>query len=76
MKEKENGKENKKKKQDKKNEPIDEAEVRVNKELEKVAAYQARAAKRMNKQKKIRTVVENDYHSMDKKSNSLFFFEF
>ncbi|XP_051174595.1 probable ATP-dependent RNA helicase DDX27 [Leptopilina boulardi] len=67
LKEKENGKENKKKKQDKKNEPIDEAEERVNKELEKVAAFQARAAKRMNKQKKIRTVVENDYHSMDKK---------
>lgn len=43
----------------KKNEPKkDTAEDRAKKELEKIAAYQARLAKRSNKQKKIRAVRE------------------
>lgn len=43
------------------------AEDRAKKELEKIAAYQARLAKKKNKQNKIRTVVENDKFSSNRK---------
>ncbi|XP_003490948.1 probable ATP-dependent RNA helicase DDX27 [Bombus impatiens] len=45
------------------------AEDRAKKELEKIAAYQARLAKRKNKQNKIRTVVENDKFSSNRKAS-------
>lgn len=44
------------------------AEDRAKRELEKIAAYQARLAKKKNKQNKIRTVVENDKFSSNRKS--------
>lgn len=37
------------------------AEDRANKELEKIAAFQARLAKKKNKQKKLRTVVDDKF---------------
>lgn len=58
----------KKAKKKKEQEKIDPAEARANRELEKVAAYQARLAKKMNKPKKIRAVVEdNERRSFNKK---------
>ncbi|XP_033203938.1 dead-box helicase Rs1 [Bombus vancouverensis nearcticus] len=45
------------------------AEDRAKKELEKIAAYQARLAKKKNKQNKIRTVVENDKFSSNRKAS-------
>jgi ATP-dependent RNA helicase DDX27 len=39
---------------------LDPAEERAIKELNKVAAYQARMTKRNNRQKKIRTVIEEN----------------
>lgn len=51
--------EEKAKKAKKKAPEIDPAEERAMKELNKVAAYQARIAKRSNKQKKIRTVLDD-----------------
>ncbi|XP_015429519.1 PREDICTED: probable ATP-dependent RNA helicase DDX27 [Dufourea novaeangliae] len=52
--------EEKKKKKGSKEPKKETAEDRANKELEKIAAYQARLAKKKNKQKKIRTVVEDN----------------
>ncbi|XP_068985117.1 probable ATP-dependent RNA helicase DDX27 [Bombus flavifrons] len=45
------------------------AEDRAKKELEKIAAYQARLAKKKNKQNKIRAVVENDNFSSNRKAS-------
>ncbi|XP_029041188.1 probable ATP-dependent RNA helicase DDX27 [Osmia bicornis bicornis] len=45
------------------------AEDRANKELEKIAAFQARLAKKKNKQKKLRTVVDDKF--MTNKRGSL-----
>ncbi|XP_015586769.1 probable ATP-dependent RNA helicase DDX27 [Cephus cinctus] len=56
---------------DKKKGPKKEtAEDRVNKEMEKVAAYQARLAKKKNKLKKIRTVLDDDVRGASKKVSS------
>lgn len=53
------------------NEPKkDTAEDRAKKELEKIAAYQARLAKRSNKQKKIRTVMDENDRNFTKKGIS------
>lgn len=58
------------KKKNKSKEPKKEtAEDRAKKELEKIAAYQARLAKKKNKQKKIRTMVENDNFAGNKKAS-------
>ena len=54
-----NAVEGKKNKFKKKAKQMDPAEERAMKELNKVAAYQARLAKKNNKQKKIRAIVEN-----------------
>ncbi|CAL7938635.1 unnamed protein product [Xylocopa violacea] len=43
------------------------AEDRAKKELEKIAAFQARLAKKQNKQKKIRTVVEDNKFTSNRK---------
>ncbi|KAK0181624.1 hypothetical protein PV327_003894 [Microctonus hyperodae] len=48
---------------------LDPAEARVNRELEKVAAYQARLAKNNNKLKRIRTVVDDDINRRGSKTN-------
>ncbi|XP_060828935.1 probable ATP-dependent RNA helicase DDX27 [Bombus pascuorum] len=45
------------------------AEDRAKRELEKIAAYQARLAKKKNKQNKIRAVVENDKFSSNRKAS-------
>lgn len=43
----------------------DTAEDRAKKELDKIAAYQARLAKKSNKQRKIRTVIdESNYNTV------------
>lgn len=56
------------------NEPkVDTAEDRAKKELEKIAAYQARLAKKSNKQKKIKTVVDEDKRDFTKKSTISYF---
>ncbi|XP_043277330.1 probable ATP-dependent RNA helicase DDX27 [Venturia canescens] len=60
----ENAKKTKKKK---KPTEAETAEDRANKELEKVAAFQARMLKKKNKMKKIRTMVDDDYRSSVKK---------
>ncbi|XP_033218592.1 probable ATP-dependent RNA helicase DDX27 [Belonocnema kinseyi] len=57
----------KEKKLKKKKEPVDPAEERINKELEKVAAYQARLAKKTNRQKKIRAMVDEKGRPNEKK---------
>lgn len=49
----------KRKKQNKKKQEVDPAQERIDKELQKVAAYQARLAKKSNRMKKIKTVVDN-----------------
>ncbi|KYQ60175.1 putative ATP-dependent RNA helicase DDX27 [Trachymyrmex zeteki] len=50
------------------NEPQkDTAEDRAKKELEKIAAYQARLAKKSNRQKKIRTVIDENNRDFAKK---------
>lgn len=55
------------------NEPKkDTAEDRANKELEKIAAYQARLAKKSNRQKKIRTVVNENNRDFTKKGIILY----
>ncbi|XP_025993179.1 probable ATP-dependent RNA helicase DDX27 [Solenopsis invicta] len=55
-------------KKKKQNEPKkDTAEDRARKELEKIAAYQARLAKKSNRQKKIRTVTDENNHNFAKK---------
>lgn len=46
----------------------DTAEDRAKKELEKIAAYQARLAKKNNRQKKIRTVMDENNSDFVKKS--------
>lgn len=46
------------------------AEDRAMKELEKIAAVQARLAKRKNKQKKLRTVVDDDHFTANKRGSS------
>jgi len=46
----------------------DTAEDRAKKELEKIAAYQARLAKKNNRQKKIRTVTDENNRDFAKKS--------
>ncbi|KAK0088661.1 hypothetical protein PV325_011080 [Microctonus aethiopoides] len=62
--------ENKAKKPKKKPErKLDPAEARANRELEKVAAYQARLAKNNNKLKRIRTVVDDDINRRGSKTN-------
>lgn len=62
--------ENKAKKPKKKPEQkLDPAEARANRELEKVAAYQARLAKNNNKLKRIRTVVDDDINRRGSKTN-------
>lgn len=59
---------NEKAKQAKKKNPKKEtAEDRVNKEMDKVAAFQARLAKRQNRQKKIRSVVDDSVYESNKK---------
>jgi len=51
------------------NEPKqDTAEDRAKKELEKIVAYQARLAKKSNKQKKIRTIMDENNRDFTKKS--------
>ncbi|XP_015519416.1 probable ATP-dependent RNA helicase DDX27 [Neodiprion lecontei] len=54
-----------------KNPKKETAEDRANKEMDKVAAFQARLAKRNNKQKKIRSVVDDDMYVSSKKQGSL-----
>lgn len=50
------------------NEPKkDTAEDRARKELEKIAAYQARLAKKSNRQKKIRTVMDESNRDFARK---------
>ncbi|GAB1870099.1 RNA helicase [Camponotus japonicus] len=49
------------------NEPKDTAEDRAKRELEKIAAYQARLAKKSNKQKKIRVVMDEYNRDFTKK---------
>ncbi|KMQ89020.1 putative atp-dependent rna helicase ddx27, partial [Lasius niger] len=52
------------------NEPKkDTAEDRAKRELEKIAAYQARLAKKSNKQKKIRVVMDEHNHDFTKKGS-------
>ncbi|XP_076762063.1 dead-box helicase Rs1 [Xylocopa sonorina] len=46
------------------------AEDRAKKELEKIAAFQARLAKKQNKQKKIRTVADDDKFTSNRKGAS------
>lgn len=48
-----------KRKRLKKRQEVDPAQERIDKELAKVAAYQARLAKKNNKQKRIKAVVDN-----------------
>ncbi|XP_048506308.1 probable ATP-dependent RNA helicase DDX27 isoform X2 [Athalia rosae] len=55
----------------KKNPHKETAEDRANKEMEKVAAFQARLAKRKNRQSKIRSVVEDNLQRPSKKQGSL-----
>lgn len=56
------------KKKEKRKEPKkDMAEDRAKKELEKIAAYQARLAKRNNKQKRIRVVMDESNRNFAKK---------
>lgn len=57
------------------NEPKkDTAEDRAKRELEKIAAYQARLAKKSNKQKKIRVVMDEHNHDFTKKGIVLYYF--
>lgn len=64
---------NNKLKKKKKEPELDPAEARALKELEKVAAYQARLVKRKGKMKKIRTVIDDgDRRTTDKNGNCLF----
>jgi len=49
------------------------AEDRAKKELDKIAAYQARLAKKSNKQKKIRTVMDENY-SVTKQSKAFIYY--
>ena len=48
---------------------LDPAEERENNELKKVASYQARVAKKMNRQKKIRSMVDEKARPTEKKGN-------
>lgn len=57
----------KRKKNVKKEQHKETAEDRANKELEKIAAYQARIAKQKSKAKKIRTVVDKGGQSANNK---------
>lgn len=50
----------------------DTAEDRAKKELEKIAAYQARLAKKSNKQKKIKTVMDENKRDFTKKGIILY----
>lgn len=56
--------ENKKRKDETKNKKT--AEDRTKDELDKVAAYQARIAKKKNKLRKMKTVVDDDQRSFNK----------
>lgn len=57
------------------NEPKkDTAEDRAKKELEKIAAYQARLAKRSNKQKKIKVVMDENNRDFAKNGITLYYF--
>lgn len=57
------------------NEPKkDTAEDRAKRELEKIAAYQARLAKKSNKQKKIRVVMDEYNRDFTKKGIVLYYF--
>lgn len=56
------------------NEPKkDTAEDRAKRELEKIAAYQARLAKKSNKQKKIRVVMDEYNRDFNKKGKVLYY---
>lgn len=50
----------------------DTAEDRAKKELEKTAAYQARLAKKNNRQKKIKTVMDENNRDFTKKGIILY----
>lgn len=57
------------------NEPKkDTAEDRAKRELEKIAAYQARLAKKSNKQKKIRVVMDEYNRDFTKKGIVFYYF--
>lgn len=57
------------------NEPKkDTAEDRAKRELEKIAAYQARLAKKSNKQKKIRVVMDEYNRDFTKKGTVFYYF--
>ncbi|KAI4497125.1 hypothetical protein M0802_007871 [Mischocyttarus mexicanus] len=58
-----------KKKNAKKEQHKDTAEDRAKRELEKIAAFQARLAKQKSKQKKIRTVEDTDAYRADNKGS-------
>ncbi|XP_047367312.1 probable ATP-dependent RNA helicase DDX27 [Vespa velutina] len=58
-----------KKKNAKKEQHKETAEDRANKELEKIAAYQARIAKQKSKAKKIRTVVDKNGYNVNNKGS-------
>ncbi|XP_035730261.1 probable ATP-dependent RNA helicase DDX27 [Vespa mandarinia] len=58
-----------KKKNAKKEQHKETAEDRANKELEKIAAYQARIAKQKSKAKKIRTVVDKSGYNVNNKGS-------
>ncbi|XP_015187767.1 PREDICTED: probable ATP-dependent RNA helicase DDX27 [Polistes dominula] len=61
--------EEKKKKNVKKEQHKETAEDRAKRELEKIAAYQARLAKQKSKEKKIRTVVDTDAYTTNNKGS-------
>lgn len=64
-----------KKKKKTQNQPEkDTAEGRAKKELEKIAAYQARLAKKSNKQKKIKVVMDESNRDFAKKGITLYYF--
>lgn len=58
-----------KKKNAKKEQHKETAEDRAKRELEKIAAYQARVAKQKSKEKKIRTVVDTDAYTRNNKGS-------
>ncbi|XP_043487770.1 probable ATP-dependent RNA helicase DDX27 [Polistes fuscatus] len=58
-----------KKKNAKKEQYKETAEDRAKRELEKIAAYQARVAKQKSKEKKIRTVVDTDAYTRNNKGS-------
>lgn len=64
-----------KKKKEQSNEPKkNTAEDRAKKELEKIASYQARLAKKKNKPKKIKTVMDESNRDFSKKGTMSYYF--